>query len=138
MVKNMINALHLELPPISLRLCDLDRLRNLADAASHKYPETADFLSREIERADILPDSRALPGLVTMNSQATFRDDFTGQERTVTLVYPEEADVEAGKISVLTPIGAALIGLSAGQTIEFRIPGGRWRSLTLLKAIQPD
>jgi len=56
----------------------------------------------------------------------------------VTLVYPEEADVEAGKISVLTPIGAALIGLSAGQTIEFRIPGGRWRSLTLLKAIQPD
>jgi len=70
MVKDMINALHLELPPISLRLCDLDRLRNLADAASHKYPETADFLSREIERADILPDSRALPGLVTRTPQA--------------------------------------------------------------------
>jgi regulator of nucleoside diphosphate kinase len=54
----------------------------------------------------------------------------------VTLVYPEAADVDAGKISILTPIGAALIGLSVGQTIEFQTPGGRWRSLTVLK-VQP-
>ena len=126
-----------ELPPISLRMCDAERLRNIAEAASEKYPQTTDFLTREIERADILPDTRLLPGLVTMESDVAFRDDISTQERTVTLVYPEAADVETGKISILTPIGAALIGLSVGQTIEFQTPGGRWRSLTVLKVRQP-
>ena len=119
---------------MSWRLSDIERLRKLAEAASMKYPQTTDFLAREIERAEVLPDARVLPGLVTMNSDVTFRDDISTQERTVTLVYPEAADVETGKISILTPIGAALIGLSAGQTIEFQTPGGRWRSLTVLKA----
>lgn len=126
-----------QLPPIALRTCDADRLRNIAEAASDKYPQTTDFLAREIERAEIVPDVRALPGLVTMDSDVTFRDDISLQERSVTLVYPESADVDAGKISILTPIGAALIGLSVGQTIEFQTPGGRWRSLTVLKVNQP-
>ena len=124
-------------PPISLRTCDADRLRNIAEAASDKYPQTTDFLAREIDRAEILPDTRLLPDLVIMDSEVTFRDDISSQERTVTLVYPEAADVDAGKISILTPIGAALIGLSIGQTIEFQTPGGRWRSLTVLKVHQP-
>lgn len=126
-----------ELPPISLRMCDADRLRNIAEAASDKYPQTTDFLAREIERAEILPDAKMLPGLVTMDAEVMFRDDISLQERAVTLVYPESADVDAGKISILTPIGAALIGLSVGQTIEFQTPGGRWRSLTVLKVNQP-
>ena len=132
-------ASHLQpaLPPISLRMCDADRLRNIAEAASEKYPQTTDFLARESDRAEILPDTRLLPGLVTMDSDVTFRDDISMQEREVTLVYPESADVDAGKISILTPIGAALIGLSVGQTIEFQTPGGRWRSLTVLKVQQP-
>lgn len=133
MVMNMINYLHPELPPISLRMCDVYRLRNIAEAASEKYPQTCDFLAREIERAEILPDARLLPGLVAMESDVTFRDDISGQERSVTLVYPEAANVDAGKISILTPIGAALIGLSVGQTIEFQTPAGGWRSLTVLK-----
>jgi regulator of nucleoside diphosphate kinase len=133
MVMNMINYLHQELPPISLRMCDVERLRNIAEAASEKYPETCDFLAREIDRAEILPDARLLSGLVAMESDVTFRDDISGQERSVTLVYPEAANVDAGKISILTPIGAALIGLSVGQTIEFQTPAGGWRSLTVLK-----
>jgi len=133
----MATYLQPALPPISLRMCDADRLRNIAEAASEKYPQTTDFLAREIERADIVPDARLLPGLVTMDSDVTFRDDISLQERSVTLVYPEAADVDAGKISILTPIGAALIGLSVGQTIEFQTPGGRWRSLTVLKVKQP-
>ncbi|EGP08767.1 regulator of nucleoside diphosphate kinase [Bradyrhizobiaceae bacterium SG-6C] len=132
----MATYLQPALPPISLRMCDADRLRNIAEAASDKYPQTTDFLAREIERADIVPDARLLPGLVTMDSDVTFRDDISMQERSVTLVYPEAADVDAGKISILTPIGAALIGLSVGQTIEFQTPGGRWRSLTVLKVKQ--
>lgn len=126
-----------ELPPISIRMCDADRLRNIAEAASDKYPQTTEFLAREIDRAEILADAHSLPGLVTMESDVTFRDDISLQERSVTLVYPEAADVDAGKISILTPIGAALIGLSVGQTIEFQTPGGRWRSLTVLKVDQP-
>ena len=126
-----------ELPPISIRMCDADRLRNIAEAASDKYPQTTGFLAREIDRAEILTDAHSLPGLVTMESDVTFRDDISLQERCVTLVYPEAADVDAGKISILTPIGAALIGLSMGQTIEFQTPGGRWRSLTVLKVDQP-
>lgn len=125
------------LPPISIRIGDAKRLRNLAEAAADKHPQTTEFLAREIDRAEILPDARLLPGVVTMNSEVTFRDDISMQEQTVTLVYPDAANINEGKISVLTPIGAAMIGLSVSQTIEFQTPGGRWRSLTVLKVQQP-
>lgn len=136
--KTMVSHLQPELPPISLRLRDADRLRNIAEAAADKYPQTTEFLAREIDRAEILPDTHLLPGLVTMESEVVFRDDISMQERSVTLVYPEAADVDTGKISILTPIGAALIGLSVGQTIEFQTPGGRWRSLTVMRVVNPS
>jgi regulator of nucleoside diphosphate kinase len=97
-----------------------------------KYPATAEFLAREIDRAEIIPADRPSSNVVTMQSQVRFIDDISGQQRTVTLVYPEDANVDAGKISILTPIGAALIGLSAGQSIEFQTPSGGWRSLTVI------
>jgi regulator of nucleoside diphosphate kinase len=128
----MVSYLQPELPPIAITVRDSERLMRLADAAAGKYPETADFLAREIERARALTDVEVLPGLVMMGSEVEFRDDVTGQTRRVTLVYPDDADVAAGKISVLTPIGAALIGLSVSQTIEFRTPTGGSRSLTVL------
>jgi regulator of nucleoside diphosphate kinase len=67
-----------------------------------------------------------------MGSRVTFRDDVTSQIRAVTLVYPGEADVSLGKISVLTPVGAALIGLSVSQSIEWETQSGGRRSLTVL------
>ena len=130
----MMSYLQPVLPPICLKVSEIDRLWNIAEAASSTFPQTTAFLKREIGRAEILTASRVLVGLVTMNCEVTFRDDISGQERTVELTYPDEADVEANKISILTPIGAALIGLSVGQTIEFQNPGGRWRSLTVVKA----
>ncbi len=132
MVKEMTNTLDTKLPPISMNPTDIERLRKLADAAANKYPETSDFLAREIERAAVLPEATPCAGLVTMDSNVTFRDDVSGQTRSVQLVYPEDANVDAGKISILTPIGAALIGLSEGQTIEFQTPTGGWRALTVL------
>jgi regulator of nucleoside diphosphate kinase len=123
-----------DLPPITLSTIDSERLDRLAAAASNTFPRTADFLAREVARANIVPSAHVLPGLVTMGSKVSFRDDTTGQERTVLLVYPDEADVSEGKISVLTPIGAALIGLSIGQSIEWQTPAGGWRSLTVLRA----
>jgi regulator of nucleoside diphosphate kinase len=61
-----------------------------------------------------------------------FRDDLTGKSRLVTLVYPDEASVGDGKLSVLTPIGAALVGLSRNQSIDWETSGGELRSLTVL------
>jgi regulator of nucleoside diphosphate kinase len=124
------------LPPITLTTADSERLSRLVDAAADTFPRTADFLGREIDRAQIVDRSQTLPGLVTMGAEAEFRDDVTDQVRTVQLVYPDEADVTANKISVLTPVGAALIGLSVGQSIEWQTPGGGWRSLTVL-AVRP-
>ena len=123
---------HADLPPITLTTTDSDRLSRLVDAAAETFPRTADFLGREINRAQVIDCGDALPGLVMMGSEVEFRDDVTGQIRKVRLVYPQDADMSAGRISVLTPVGAALIGLSAGQSIEWQAPSGGWRSLTVL------
>lgn len=128
----MHNDLQTRLPPITLSARDAEKLRHLADAAAETYPATAEFLASEIERASICPADRSMRNVVMMESEVTFRDDISGHVRTMTLVYPDTADVEAGRISVLTPIGAALIGLSPGQTIEFQTPSGGWRSLTVI------
>src|SRR5690606_995978 len=110
----------------------IERLRKLADAAANKYPETSAFLAREIERAAVLPGATPCAGLVTMDSTVTFRDDGTSQTRSARLGYPEDADVDAGEISVLAPRGAARIGRSDGQTLELQAPAGGWRALTVL------
>jgi len=120
------------LPPITLTPEDCGRLSRLADDGLASFPQAAEFLAREVDRAYLAPLDHPLTGLVRMGSHVEFRDDVTGQVRKVTLVYPEEADISEGKISVLTPVGAALIGLSVGQSIEWRTPGGGLRSLTVL------
>lgn len=121
-----------ELPPITLNSVDAERLLRLADIARRRFPAAAEFLSREVERANVVSPPQMLPGVVAMGSEVEFRDDTTGQVRRVTLVYPHEADVSAGRISVLTPIGAALIGLSVSQSIEWETLLGERRSLTVL------
>ena len=126
-----------DLPPITLTTADSERLSRLADAAVDTFPRTADFLGREINRAQVIDRSEALPGLVMMESDVEFRDDVTGQVRTIRLVYPQDADMNAGRMSVLTPVGAALIGLSAGQSIEWQTPTGGRRSLTVLSVRPP-
>ena len=114
-----------ELPPITISGLDV--------AASVMSSPAGDFLAREIARASVVPSGFLLPGVVTMGSRVDFRDETTGQARTVTLVYPEDADFAAGKLSVLSPVGAALIGLSVSQSIEWQTPSGGWRSLTVLR-----
>lgn len=125
------------LPPITLTRADRERLVRLVNASQDRFPDTADYLAREIERARIVTPQRS-GSFVTMGSTVEFRDDVTGHARRVILVYPDQADVSAGKISVLTPIGAALIGLSQGQSIEWRTRGGETRSLTVLSVREPE
>jgi len=120
------------LPNITLTADDSERLRRLADAAAEKFPRTAEFLAREVDRASLIDAGEATSNLVTMGSQVVYRDDDTGKTRSVILVYPDEANLDESKISVLTPIGAALIGLSVNQSIEFETPTGATRSLTVM------
>ena len=137
MENKMASYLQPELPPIAITMQDSERLSRLANAAADRFPRTADFLAREIDRAQLILDTEVRPGLVTMGSEVEFRDDVTHYVRTVTLVYPDEADVASGRISVLTPIGAALIGLSVTQSIEFETPSGGKRRLTVLGVRNP-
>lgn len=128
----MARYFNVDLPPIAITRRDSERLSRLAAAALEKYPATSEFLAREIERAHLIEDFETLPGLVSMGSEVEFRDDITGQVRRVKLVYPEETGKDPAAVSVLTPVGAALIGLSVSQSIEFQTPSGGWRSLTVL------
>ena len=127
-----MSYLHPELPPIAITRGDMEKLARIADSSTDTFAQTAEFLGREIDRAQVIDEFESRPGLVKMGSRVTFRDDVTSQVRAVTLVYPGEADVSQGRISVLTPVGAALIGLSVDQSIEWETQSGGRRSLTVL------
>lgn len=105
-------------PAITLARSDHERLANLANALADRDVSTADQLAAELERARIVADDRLAPGTVRMGAVVRFSLD-DAEPRTVRLVYPGEADIEKGWISVLTPVGTALIGLSAGQNIDW-------------------
>jgi regulator of nucleoside diphosphate kinase len=82
-------------------------------------------LAEELELAIVVPSDRIPKNVVTMNSRLIYADESTGQTREVELVYPSEADPVAGRISVLAPVGCALLGLSAGQSIDWNLPSGQ-------------
>jgi regulator of nucleoside diphosphate kinase len=119
-------------PALMLSAEDYERLSALADAARNAMPDLAAELADEIGRARVLAKGEQAKDTVRMNSLVKFRDDTTKVVREVTLVYPHEANIDLGKISVMTPIGTALIGVSAGQSITWETRGGETRQLTVL------
>ena len=82
-------------------------------------------LGEELERAIVVPSECMPKDLVTMNSRFIYTDEHTGTQREVELVFPDEADPLTGRISVLAPVGCALLGLRAGQSIDWNLPNGR-------------
>lgn len=112
---------------------DYTRLRALI-ASSRTFrqrdAEHLDELERELDRAKVA-DTRLPKGVVTMNSRVRVRDLNTGHEFTYEIVFPRDADVARNRISVLAPIGTALLGYGAGAVVEWRAPSGvrRWRIL---------
>jgi regulator of nucleoside diphosphate kinase len=124
-------------PRITMTTTDIDRLSDLASAAQNKMPDVAHFLNAEIERATVVEPDEVPADVVTMNSRVRFRDEVTGEEHDVTLVYPEEQSLEQHKMSVLTPVGAALIGLSVGQSIAWHTRLGGEKTLTVLAVERP-
>lgn len=109
----------------------MDRLSRLADAAMDVMPDVAEFLAQELERARVIPSNKPVSHIVRMGARVEYRDEKTGKVQAVQLVYPAESDIERGLVSVLTPIGAALLGLSKGQSIIWTTRSGEGRTLTV-------
>ena len=86
------------------------------------HPHAA--LQHELERAIVISSEALPPDVVTMNSRVVYSDETAGVQRVVSIVYPREADIDAGKISILVPVGTALLGLRVGQSIDWELPSG--------------
>ncbi|PWG03113.1 nucleoside diphosphate kinase regulator [Sphingosinicella humi] len=124
-------------PPIHLLDTESDLLGDLALRAEHRVPVVAAMLLAEIERAEIHDEASLPKDAITLGSEIDYVDEASGAQRTVQLVLPAEADIEAGRISVMTPMGAGLIGLSTGQTIEWPDLEGRERRITIQAVRRP-
>jgi len=122
-------------PNIIVSNGDYERLTDLATASIESLPEVAEELLSEMDRAKVVRDDSVPANVVRMGSTVTFRSD-DGRELTETLVYPVDEDSDAHKLSVMTPVGAALIGLAEGQSISWSARDGRRHELTVVKVKQ--
>ncbi len=125
---------------IQVTAADHERLSALIDSwLGTRDEEAAEALAEELERAEIVPVEQIAGNVVTMNSRVLFEDSQSAERREVSLVYPQDSDASRGRISVLAPIGTALLGLAVGQTIEWPLPGGQRKQLRIVEVIyQPE
>jgi regulator of nucleoside diphosphate kinase len=114
---------------------DLQRLLPILEQSDTPASELLDW---ELHRATIVEQRRVAPDVVTMNSEVVYEDFATGGRRTIRLVYPKDADASRGRISVLAPIGCALLGLRVGQDIEWQLPAGRRHVFVVEIPYQPE
>lgn len=92
----------------------------------------AQLLEEELGRASLVADEEFPTGVVGMNSTVVFEDLEDGKKSSIVLVYPHEANIDENKVSILTPVGSALIGLRVGQSISWPFPNGKERKLKVL------
>ncbi len=118
---------------------DLERLQRLVDQNDGgRNAELADALESELVRAEVVAPEQLSPDVVTMNSTVVFQEEETGERREVTLCYPHEASGKEGRVSVLAPVGSALIGLSVGDSIDWVVPNGHKRLRIVEVSYQPQ
>ena len=124
-------------PAIIITRLDLQRLERLLDSLE-EYGPGAEALEKELARAQVVGRDEVPAGVVTMNSRVHCREEGSGKDWHLTLVFPEDAGGE-GRVSILAPVGSALLGLSVGQQIDWPGPGGKSLKLTLLAVeYQPE
>ena len=112
---------------IHITAFDNQRLRDLlleARFSGYRGKEYLEDLEKELDRAQIVDPKSVPPDLVTMNSRVRLEDLETGEEMVYTLVFPENANLSENKISILAPIGTAMLGYRVGDTVEWKVPGG--------------
>jgi regulator of nucleoside diphosphate kinase len=122
-------------PEITVSTADLERLEGLLGELRGGAPEIADGLRSELDRAKIVEPEDVPPDVVTMNSTVRFTDEETGREFERTLCYPHEATGGSDKVSILAPLGSALLGLAVGQSIDWPVPGGRTARIRILDVV---
>lgn len=111
-------------PNIIMSSLDVERLEKLIESLpDNAFPGKA-ALEAELARADVVDPHEVPPSVVTMNSKVRFSVISTGEIFNLTLVYPRDLDAAGDKISILAPVGSALLGLSQGDEIEWPKPGG--------------
>lgn len=126
-------------PTIIINELDAERIDRLLEKPEFAALPIADALNAELDRAQMCTPESMPHNVVTMNSQVKFRDLTAGEERTRTLVYPAQMTDSSTQLSVLAPVGAALIGLRAGDTIHWELPGGASAHLEVLELLyQPE
>ncbi|WP_198373086.1 nucleoside diphosphate kinase regulator [Roseomonas rosulenta] len=124
-------------PPILLSEDAHGILVGLAMRGARRTPEAARLLLEEADRARLVPEARLPADVVALGSRVTFTDEASGVTRTVQVVLPSEADIGQGRISILSLVGAGLIGLRAGQSIDWPVQDGRLRRLTVTEVTAP-
>lgn len=118
-------------PPITLTSSDYERLTQMLMSNKYRHLAGIDELQDELDRANVVEPEELPNDVITINSTARFVDEASNEQFEITLVYPDKAD-GATKISVLAPVGSALLGLSVGQSIPWQVPG---RQKLLLKVL---
>jgi regulator of nucleoside diphosphate kinase len=124
-------------PPIHLLASESDMVATLALQVEHRQPVVASMLLEEIERAQLHEPETLPETAVSIGSEIDFIDERSGQLRTVELVLPAMANIAEGRISILTPMGAALYGLTAGQSIDWPDLDGNSRRIGIRAVRQP-
>lgn len=122
-------------PKIVVTSRDFERLQRVISSSDTANAEELDL---ELARAEVVSEGEIAGDIVTMNSDVIYEDLSTGAQRSVRVVYPEDADLERSWISVLAPLGSALLGLRVGQEIDWRMPS-RVRRLRIIRVpYQPE
>ena len=136
----MVEPKQVSLPTLQITDTDMRALRKVVDRFTDgRLGESAELLELELDRASVVPEASIPPDVVTMRSRAAFEDIETRKRRELVLVYPNESDPAEGKVSVLAPVGLALLGLRVGDTIRWPMPRKRAANLKLLEVCyQPE
>jgi regulator of nucleoside diphosphate kinase len=113
-------------------------LQHLIPVLEQNDTPASEALDAELRRAQVVEWAAVPPDVVTMNTEVVYEDVDTGIRRTVRVVYPRDADSAKGHVSVLAPIGSALLGLRVGQSIEWALPKGRRRVRVVEIRYQPE
>ncbi|SEK65687.1 regulator of nucleoside diphosphate kinase [Kosakonia sacchari] len=126
-------------PAIMINERDAERLDRLLEQPDYASLPVADALNDELDRAQMCAPEAMPNNVVTMNSTVKFRELKSGEERVRTLVYPAQMTDSATQLSVLAPVGAALLGLRVGDSIHWQLPGGTTTDLEVLELLyQPE
>ena len=123
-------------PPIHMIDTEADALTDLAMGVGARMPQVSELLLNEIARATVHAADRIPGNVVTMHATVRFIDEASSRDYSYQLAYPAEADISAGRISILTPVGAGLIGLREGQSILWPDREGHERELRIVEVAQ--